>query len=116
MIWLNDLKVRVSKLEDKGSYVKATLSTSEKKQDGTYEYSNWFANLVGGCVNMAKDLKEGDKITITKGKVSNVWNKEKKTAYVNMTVFGFTRVEKYYEKPNDDFSFSDVENDDLPWG
>ena len=115
MIWLNDVKGTIFKVEDKGTFVKAQLSTSEKKQDGTYEYSNWFCNLVGSSVNMAKDLKEGDKITITKGKLSNVWNKEKKTAYVNMTVFGFTRVEKYDEKPSDDFSFASSD-DDLPWG
>ena len=36
MIWLNDLKfVKVYKVEDKGNFVKAQLSTSEKKQDGT---------------------------------------------------------------------------------
>lgn len=115
MIWLNDLKVRVSKVEDKGNYVKATVSTSEKKQDGTYEYSNWFCAMVGSCVEKAKDLKEGDKITITKGKLSNVYNKEKKQAFLNMAVFDFTRVDKYDEKPSDDFSFASSD-DDLPWG
>lgn len=104
MIWVNEpIKfVKVMKVEDKGKYVKATLSTSEKKQDGTYEYSNWFSTFVGNSVDKAKKLNEGDKITVTKAKLTNVYNKEKKQSYTNMTVFAFEGGEK---KADDDFSF-----------
>lgn len=89
------------KVEDKGNYVKATLSTSEKKQDGTYEYSNWFASFVGNCKEQAKSLQEKDTITIVKGKLTNVYNKETKKSYTNMTVFEFNGG----NTPQDDFSF-----------
>lgn len=115
MIWLNDLKyVKVSRIEDKGNYVKATLSTSEKKQDGSYEWSNWNAAFLGKSLDKAKQLKDGDKITVVKGKLTNVYNKETKKSYTNMTVFEFSRVETYDEKPSDDFSFASSD-DDLPW-
>ena len=103
MIWVNDLKyVKVMKVEDKGKYVKATLSTSEKKQDGTHEYSSWLSTFVSNSVDNAKKLNEGDKITVTKAKLTNVYNKEKKQSYTNMTVFAFEGGEK---KADDDFSF-----------
>ena len=113
MIWLDGVKyVRVMKVEVKDKYVKATLSTSEKKQDGQREFSNWFVSFVGSCVEQAKSLKEGDTIEIVKGKLSNVYNKEKKQAYLNMTVFEFLGG----TEPSDDFSFGFEEvEEDLPF-
>ena len=113
MIWLNDLKfVKVYKVEDKGNFVKAQLSTSEKKQDGTYEKSSWFASFVGGAKEQAKHLQDKDTITITKGKLTNVYNKEKKVSYCNMTVFEFTNENKDTSGINDDFSFGSFEEVD----
>ena len=114
MIWLSDLKyVRVMKVEDKGKYVKATLSTSEKKQDGSREFSSWYASFVGSCAEQAKSLREKDTIEIVKGKLSNVYNKEKKQSYLNMTVFEFTSSEKKDTSGiNDDFSFGNFEEVD----
>lgn len=107
MIWLNDLKfVKVYKVEDKGNFVKAQLSTSEKKQDGTYENSSWFASFVGGAKEQAKHLQDKDTITITKGNITNVYNKEAGKSYLNMTIFEFTGGEKKdINGINDDFSF-----------
>ena len=103
MIWLDGVKfVRVMKVEVKDKHVKATLSTSEKKQDGQREFSNWYSSFVGKCFEQAKSLKEGDTIEIVKGKLSNVYNKDKKQAYLNMTVFEFLGG----TEPSDDFSFS----------
>ena len=119
MIWLNEpIKfVKVSRIEDKGTYVKAQLSTSEKKQDGTREYSNWNTLFSSKCADLAKTLNDGDVITITKGKLTNVYNKEKKVSYCNMTVFEFTSNEKKDTSGiNDDFSFGSVDDkDDVPW-
>lgn len=125
MIWLSEVKfVKVWNVEDKGNFVKAKLQTSEKKQDGSYENSDWFAAFVGGAAQMAKGLSNGDQITITKGKLSNVYNKDKKTSYLNMAVFDFevTRSNDLSNnKPNgnfrafdDDFAndFKHIEDDD----
>lgn len=117
MIWLNDVKATVFKIEDKGTYVKAQLSTSEKKQDSTYENSSWFCSFVGNAKEGAKHLSDKDKITITKGKLTNVYNKEAGKSYLNMTVFEFTSNEKKDTSGiNDDFSFGSVDDkDDVPW-
>lgn len=111
MIWLNDVKfVKVSRIEDKGTYVKAQLSTNEKKQDGSREYSNWNTIFSSKCVDSAKSLKDGEIITVTKGKLTNVYNKEKKVSYCNMTVFEFATSEKKNTiEINDDFSFGNFE-------
>ena len=112
MIWLSEpIKfVKVMKVEDKGKYVKATLSTSEKKQDGSREFSSWYVSFVGSCAEQAKSLREKDTIEIVKGKLSNVYNKEKKQSYLNMTVFEFLGG----TEPNDDFSFGFEEVEDDP--
>ena len=118
MIWLSEpIKfVKVFKVEDKGKYVKAQVSTSEKKQDGSYENSSWFPTFVGNCLDEAKQIQEGDVLTITKGKLTNVYNKEKKQSYLNMTVFEFTNTT---EHAGDDLSFDDfqsIESDsDMPF-
>ena len=113
MIWLPEMRfVKVFKVEDKGKYVKAQVSTSEKKQDGSYENSSWFPTFVGNCLDEAKQIQEGDVLTITKGKLTNVYNKEKKQSYLNMTVFEFTNTT---EHAGDDFGFDDyqsIEDDD----
>ena len=111
MIFVNNLKyVKVSKVDRKEKYTKCQLSTSEKKQDGTYEYSNWCGTLVGKAHE--KGVSEGEKITVLSGKLSNVYNKEKKVSYLNLTVFDLENGE---EKKEDDFSFGSfqtIEDDD----
>lgn len=103
MIWVNEIKyVKVFKVDVTERYVKAQVSTSEKKQDGTYENSSWFPVFVGNCKNNAARLKKDDKITITKAKITNVYNREKKQAYFNMTVFAF-EVEGESDKQSGNF-------------
>jgi len=89
MIWLNDIKGSVFRVEKLDKVVKASLSTSEKKQDGTYENSSWFVAFVGNCKEKASRLEDKDRITVTKAKMTNVYNKEHKKAYLNFTVFAF---------------------------
>jgi hypothetical protein len=115
MIFVNDVKyVKVFKVEDKGNYIKAQVNTSEKKQDGTYENSSWFVTFVGNCKDEAKRIAEGDKITIKKAKLTNVYNKEHKKSYLNFTVFAF---EFESQKAQNDFSdFAELDDgSDLPF-
>ena len=89
MIWLENVRGNVFKVEVQEKVVKASLSTSEKKQDGTYENSSWFVAFVGNCKDKASSLQDKDRITISKAKVSNVYNKEHKKSYLNFTIFDF---------------------------
>lgn len=112
MIWVSDIRfVKVFKVEDKGNFVKAQVSTSEKKQDGSYENSSWFPMFVGKCLDEARKIQEGDVLTIAKGKLTNVYNKEKKQSYLNMVVFEFTNTTEHKEA-GDDLSFDDFQADD----
>jgi hypothetical protein len=82
--------VKVLETEDKGRYVQAKLGTSRKdKRDDTYINSNWMARFVGDCVGLAKTLSKGDKITINKGSIESVYDKEKQRTWTTVTVFEF---------------------------
>jgi hypothetical protein len=102
MIWLNDIKGTVFRVEVQDKVVKASVSTSEKKQDGTYENSSWFVAFVGNCKDKASKLQDKDRITITKAKMTNVYNKEQKKSYLNFTVFAFD-CERLDSNQADDF-------------
>ena len=122
MIWLSEIKyVKVWNVEQKERFTKGKLQTSEKKQDGTYEKSDWFCAFVGNCAPLAKELSDGDAITVNKAKITNVYNKEQKKSYFNMAVFDFEITSKGKQKDapafdEDDFSsFKQVPEDDCPF-
>lgn len=96
-IWFEGAKGKVYNLESTGNMVKAKFSTSEKDKDGNWQSSNWFVAFVGNCKAAASQLSDGDKITVTKGKISNVYNKERKQAYLNLVIFAFDTEEKKEE-------------------
>ena len=109
MIWLTELKyVKVYNVEIKEKYVQARLQTSEKKQTGEYENSDWYARFVGGSIGLAQELTNKATITINKGKLTNVFNRDTKKAYLNMTVFDFEITKqgepKAEQVDEDDFS------------
>ncbi|MEG2347243.1 MAG: hypothetical protein RSB50_06135 [Cetobacterium sp.] len=89
---------KVWEAEIKERMVKLKLSTGDKKQDGTWENSNWNAIVVGKQLEEAKEIKKGDTIEIVSGKISNVYNKEKQTNYLNMVIFEFVNGEKETKK------------------
>ena len=62
-------KVWKSTVEEK--YIDLQISTSEKDGDGNYKNSSWFPRVIGHAYNTLKDVKEGDRITITKSKFTN---------------------------------------------
>lgn len=87
---------RVSFLKPEEKFVRASISTSSKKQDGTYEYSEWNATFVGeACVEKAKKLNDKDRIKITSAKLdtSKIEKDGKNVKYTNLVVFNFELLE-----------------------
>ena len=76
MVFVRNDKIfaKVWKIDKKEKYADLRISTSEKvEKDGNTEYvnSNWFARAVGKAFNQLKDINEGDRVVITKAKLSN---------------------------------------------
>lgn len=73
MIFINDAKIyaKVWHVDRKEKYTDVRISTSEKDADGNYVNSTWFPRLIGHAHQKLKDLKEGDKIIISKAKFTN---------------------------------------------
>ena len=70
----NKIYSKIWKIDKKEKYAELRISTSEKvEKDGNTEYvnSNWFARAVGKAFNQLKDINEGDRVIITKAKLSN---------------------------------------------
>ena len=88
MINIDKSYLKIWKVEDKGNCVKATTTTGKKdKRTDTWVNSNWIVTFVGECLNEAKNLKEGDKVTVLNGIIENVWDKEKSRNWLNVVVF-----------------------------
>jgi hypothetical protein len=91
----------IDKVEEK--YAKVRLGTGDKKQDETYENSNWFSTFVGKARNRIEDLKPKDQITVVFGKVSNVGKKQDDGSYknfLNVVIFDF--IKKGESLPDED--------------
>ena len=76
MIFVRNDKIfaKVWKIDKKDKYADLRISTSEKvEKDGNTSYinSNWFARAIGKAFNQLKDINEGDRVVITKAKLSN---------------------------------------------
>ncbi len=56
---------------ENGKYIDLQMTTSEKDTDGNYKNSGWFPRAIGHAANSLKNVKEGDRITITKSKFTN---------------------------------------------
>jgi hypothetical protein len=103
--------ITVWNVEDKGNYIQANLSTGKKNKEGTYTNMSWRTRFVGNAKEKAKWLKDKDKIEIINGIIENTYDKEKKTLYVNVTVFDYHAMQK-----EDSNGFVPVQDDeDLPF-
>lgn len=73
MIFCHDkVYAKVWKVTKAEKYLDLQITTSEKNQDGEYINSGWFPRVIGHAFNSLKDtLSEGDRIIITKCKLSN---------------------------------------------
>ena len=89
---------RVFDITIQDKYVEATLSTSNKGQNGEYTYQSWKTRFVGNCKKQAENLNEKDFIKINSGIVENTYNKETKKGYVNVVVFEYEMYEKKQEQ------------------
>lgn len=77
-----------------GNYTDVRISTS-KKDRGTDKYVTDFSGyvrLVGEAHQSASNLQEKDRIKIGDCEVTNNYNKEKNTTYVNYAIFGYEDV------------------------
>ena len=116
--------ITVFEPEDKGKYVKANLSTSTKdeRQESGYKNMYWNAVFVGQAKQPAEDLKDFDKIQITKAFVENDYNKELKKLFVKVVILDFEFMEAGKGKKNteeedaDGFEgFEAVDDSDVPF-
>lgn len=91
MLNVTNTYAKVKSVDRKEKYTVVECSTSRKdKRTNEWIYSNWkFSSFVGHAHNSAQSLAEGQKIKITNGTVENVWNNEKKQAFLKLTVFDF---------------------------
>lgn len=90
----------VFQVQKEEKYVDANLSTSERKEDGTWRNSQWNARFVGNAFPKAQELTDKDRIALTSFKLENVYDKEKKQSYTNVIIFDFvppSEVKAYFE-------------------
>lgn len=114
MVFVRNDKIfaKVWKIDKKEKYADLRISTSEKvEKDGNTSYinSNWFVRAVGKAFNQLKDINEGDKVVITKAKLSNEpyeRNGEKRSAF-KFVVLEFESKEGISEPENTNDSDSD---------
>lgn len=107
---------KIWKIDKKEKYADLRISTSEKiEKDGntTYENSSWFARVIGKAFNQLKDINEGDRVVITKAKISNPpYEKDgEKRSILKFTIMEFESKENTQSPEN---NASDSE-EDLPF-
>ena len=74
MLWLNESRIRVSKIGKVAEkYATVFASSSNRKQNTEeYEYSNWTVTFVGKARQAFDMVTEGSVLTLKKAAVSNV--------------------------------------------
>lgn len=83
------------KIENKGNYHVAEMSTSKKnKSTDQYEtdWTNKFVRLVGTAHQQIESIDISKNIKIGACEVTNKYDKEKNTTYTNYVIFGFEDV------------------------
>lgn len=82
----------------KNVYVGFITTYEGKDRNDNPQYSRWNARFVGGAAGIADQLQDGDKIVLDLAKVETRYDKEKKVAYTDVTIFDFDWYEPE-EKP-----------------
>lgn len=92
---------KIWNIEDRGKYSEVALSVSKKAKDErgneikdengktvyNIEFSDKFVRFIGKAHELAKTLQVGDSVKLLNCDVSNKYDAEKKTTYVNYAVF-----------------------------
>lgn len=93
---------RVWNITPADKYTDLRVSTSEKRQDGTYANSNWFFRCIGHAHNKAKELHENDYIKVTKLKLTNEqYEKDgQKRSALRVLVFEFEIANRNGQQPS----------------
>lgn len=95
MFYITNAWASIWSREEKASksgkkYYKAKISTSEKKEDGAYENSYWFAYFVGKASDQIEKYKDGERFKIEKAKIINPSVKNEDGSYnhyLKVTIF-----------------------------
>lgn len=107
------------KVEEKGNYSVAEISTSKKnKTTDEYEtdWSNKFVRLVGTAHDQIKTMDISKNVKIGACEVTNKYDKEKNTTYTNYVIFGFEDVTKKEKSSGDGYmNIPDGLVEDLPF-
>lgn len=127
MIFVKDkIFAKVWSVKKFDKYMELRISTSELDKNTNaggeprYISSTWFPRVIGHAFNSLKDVKEGDRITITKSKLSN----ESYTANdgTKKSSFRFVIIEAEVDKPVGESASSytapakvDTKAEDSPW-
>ena len=91
MAFANNSYATVWSVEDgKGKFMKVRLSTSRKDKEGNYSTDfSGTCTFFGAASAKAQHLKERDRIKLGNVTVTNSYDKDKNTTYVNYNVFDF---------------------------
>lgn len=118
---------KIWKVENKGKYHVAEMSTSKKNRETDQYETDWqnkFVRLVGSAHEQIESMDISKSVKIGSCEVTNKYDKEKNITYTNYTIFGFedpngdsTAPKKQTEtKTKDSFiGVSDTEDDELPF-
>lgn len=91
MLKVSNTFASVFDVEVKGNIANAKVSTSKKKEDGSFVNMRWLARFAGKDVaEKAAELENGDRIEIVEGAVENNWDGEK--SFINLIIFRFYKV------------------------
>ena len=109
---------KVWKVEDKGKYSVAEMSTSKKnKQTGEYEtdWSDKFVRLIGDAHTAIQKLGSGARIKIGDCDVTNKYDKEKKQTYTNYAIFSLEDANGGSKPQSKPQQTTEDLNDELPF-
>jgi hypothetical protein len=96
-LWISETYATLWRSDNKGKYIDASVSTSEKKRDTEeYKNSNWNTRFVGSAVDKIDGLPERTRFKILSGKISNETKETDngKKTYTNLVVFDVELLEE----------------------
>lgn len=111
----------VKPISDKVTQLRISISRKPKGSDEYVQDFNGFVSVIGTApAKKAVSLVSGDTIQLGDVDVTTTYDKEKKVAYTNYSIFSFsTRSEKNSSNPASDPAVVDVqdggEEGGLPW-